>query len=251
MQENTKRFGLIGKTLGHTFSKPYFEAKFKTIGENATYENVELAEISEVQQILTQGYSGLNVTIPYKEAIIPYLDELTPVANEIGAVNTVLFKNGKSIGTNTDAFGFKQMIKPFFESHHERALIIGTGGASKAVAYVLEELGVRVSYLSRTPKANNEFSYEDVNENMILFHGIIVNTSPVGGFPKPEEAVQIPYQFLTPKHLVIDLIYNPSETLFLKNAKAQGATVLNGLTMLHQQAEKAWELWNNHGGDAL
>ena len=130
MQENTKRFGLIGKTLGHTFSKPYFEAKFKTIGENATYENVELAEISEVQQILTQGYSGLNVTIPYKEAIIPYLDELTPVASEIGAVNTVLFKNGKSIGTNTDAFGFKQMIKPFFESHHERALIIGTGGAS-------------------------------------------------------------------------------------------------------------------------
>lgn len=239
-----ERYGLIGKKLEHSFSKKYFEAKFEDEAIDARYDNFELQAIEEVLSLFKQQIKGFNVTIPYKEAIIPFLDELSAEAFEIGAVNTVLVKNGKTIGYNTDAFGFKQMIKPFFESHHERAVIIGTGGAAKAVAYVLENLGAHVIYISRTPKGKNEFSYSDMNENMVKFNGVIVNTTPVGTFPGVDEEVELPYEYLTAKHLVIDLIYNPTETVFLKKAKAQGAWVLNGKTMLQQQAEKSWEIWN-------
>ena len=241
-----KKFGLIGKSLKHSFSKSFFEKKFADLKTDAQYVNYELNEISEFPLIAKgEGLSGLNVTIPYKESIIPYLDDLDITAKQIGAVNCVQFKDGKLTGHNTDAFGFKQLIKPFFESHHERAIIIGTGGASKAVNFVLEELGVSVIYLSRNPKKRNEFSYDDVNENMMRFNKIIVNTTPVGMFPNVDEAPAIPYEFLTPQHLVIDLIYNPKETMFLQKAKAHGAVTINGETMLHQQAERSWEIWNS------
>lgn len=242
---NKKKYGLIGRELEHSFSKGYFNKKFEAEGTDAVYENISLSEIGEVEAVLKAGYSGCNVTIPYKETIIPYLDELSEEAAEIGAVNTVQFKEGRTIGHNTDAYGFKQMIKPFFKSHHERGLILGTGGASKAVAHVLENLGVSLIYISRKPDGSDQFSYEDINEYMIRFNGIIVNTTPVGMYPNVDQEVQIPYEFITEKHLAVDLIYNPEETLFLKRAKAQGAWTLNGLTMLHQQAEKAWEIWNN------
>lgn len=246
MQENSQKFGLFGKSLKHSFSQKYFTQKFESEGIRATYDLIELDEIDSVKKYFNSDYKGFNVTMPYKTQIIPFLDELSDEARIIGAVNTVANENGKWIGYNTDVFGFQQMIKPFFESHHERALVIGTGGASKAVAYVLENLGVKVIFLSRTPRDSNQFGYQDLNENMIKFNGIIVNASPIGMFPNEEQFIDLPYEALSNRHLVVDLIYNPQETLFLKKAKEQGAKVLNGLTMLHQQAEKAWKIWNKN-----
>jgi shikimate dehydrogenase len=239
-----EQYGLIGKQLTHSFSKKYFTQKFENEKIDARYDNYELSDIKAVINLFEQGIKGFNVTIPFKESIIPYLDELHEEVLEIGAVNTVFLKDGRKIGYNTDAFGFKQMIKPFFKSHHERAMILGTGGAAKAVAYVLENLGAKVIYISRTPSGENEFGYDEINENMVKFNGVIVNTTPIGTFPAIDEVVNFPYHFLTERNLVIDLIYNPEETVFLKNAKHQGAWILNGKTMLKQQAEKAWAIWN-------
>ena len=238
-------FGLIGKKLEHSFSKNYFTTKFNELNLDATYSNYELSSIDEVKNVFKiPGLVGLNVTIPYKETIIPFLDEVDPVAMQIGAVNTVVIKNGKTKGYNTDAYGFKQMIKPFFKAHHERAIILGTGGASKAIAYVLEELGCSPIYLSRYPNAENQFAYEEVNQNMVEACPLIVNTTPIGMFPNENEEIDFPTQFLNEKNLVIDLIYNPKETNFLKKAKAKKSWTLNGLTMLHQQAERSWLIWN-------
>ena len=238
-------FGLIGKKLEHSFSKGYFTKKFNELDLDAVYQNYELTNINEIVDIFKiEGLVGLNVTIPYKESIIPFLDELDEVAQAIGAVNTVVIKNGKTKGYNTDAFGFKQMIKPFFKSRHERAIILGTGGASKAIAYVLEGLGCVPIYISRYPNAEDQFAYEEINKNMIEACPLIVNTTPKGMFPNENEEIDFPTEFLTEKNLVIDLIYNPKETIFLKKAKAKEAWTLNGLTMLHQQAEKSWLIWN-------
>lgn len=244
MNDNKKKYALIGKSLSHSFSQKYFTDKFLREEISAAYHNVEITEKSELKSLLAMDFDGFNVTMPYKEVIMDYLDELSPAAREVGAVNTIQVKEGKLIGHNTDVFGFQQMIKPFFESQHERALIIGTGGASKAVAYVLENLGVSVVYLSRQPKRANEFGYDDLNENMITFNGIIVNTTPVGMFPAVDSFIELPFEALTTRHLVVDLIYNPEETVFLRKAKEQGAKTINGLTMLHQQAEQAWKIWN-------
>lgn len=243
MSNSTRKFGLIGKTLSHSFSQGYFTDKFQKNNIEASYENLEIDSIEEVKNLFSQGFTGFNVTIPYKEAIIPFLDELSPEASAVGSVNTISVTD-KIRGHNTDTFGFRQMIKPFFKSHHERALILGTGGAAKAVSYILEQLGVSVIYVSRNPQGDNQFSYDEINENMIAFNGIIVNTTPIGMYPRNEEIVNIPYEHISEKHLVIDLIYNPEETLFLSRAREQGAWTLNGLTMLHQQAEKAWGIWN-------
>ncbi|WP_245676446.1 shikimate dehydrogenase family protein [Crocinitomix algicola] len=239
------KYGLIGKDIGYSFSKEYFEKKFKTLGIDATYENISLNNIAECTSIFENDFNGINVTIPYKEKIIPFLDELSPEAATVGAVNTVKIKGGVKYGYNTDVYGFRQAIKPFFKSHHERAMILGTGGAAKAVNYVLENLGVNVIQISRTKRDSKTFGYEDINENMMSFNGIIVNTSPVGTYPNVEDFPLIPYEYFTEKHLAIDLTYNPLETLFLKKAKAKGAWTMNGLTMLHQQAEEAWKIWNN------
>lgn len=163
---------------------------------------------------------------------------------KIGAVNCIKITDGKLIGYNTDAFGFKQSIKPFLESHHERALIIGTGGASKAVEYVLKEIGLSCHFVTRTKTSENQFTYDELNENMINAFKLIVNASPVGMFPNVDNAPKIPYEFISSAHLLYDLVYNPAETEFLKRGKAKGAATVNGLSMLHQQAEEAWRIWN-------
>ena len=241
-----KIYGLVGRELSHSFSKSFFENKFQSLNIDSVYENFEIETITQIEDVFAvSDLAGLNVTIPYKEAVIPMLDELDESAKSVGAVNCIQIKNGKHVGYNTDVFGFRQMIKPFLESHHERALILGKGGAAKAVAHVLNELGLTVFFVTRNPKEENDFSYHDINEAMINSCGIIVNTTPVGMFPDTENAPAIPYEFLSDINLVVDLIYNPKETLFMKKAKSSGANAINGETMLHQQAEKSWEIWNS------
>lgn len=216
------------------------------MGFDGSYQNFELPSITDVTEIFKKPQLvGLNVTIPYKEAILPYLDELDETAKAIGAVNCIHLKNEKKVGYNTDAFGFAQMLKPFLETHHERALILGKGGSSKAVSYVLNQLGVRVFFVTRKPVEDNDYGYSDINDQMISACGIIVNSTPLGMFPDIDQAPEIPYHFLTSKHLCVDLIYNPKETRFMKMSKDKGATAINGETMLHQQAERSWEIWNS------
>lgn len=243
-------YGLIGKRLGHSFSKEYFTKKFEELGlTDYEYINVELDSISEFPDRYDElSLKGFNVTIPYKEAIIPYLSELDEAAEKIGAVNTVkLFsREGERIlkGYNTDAFGFKQSIKPFLTSQHERALILGSGGASKAVKYVLESYGIQCLFVSRTPK-EGQISWDDINENVIKWHKLVVNSTPIGMFPNVNEFPQIPYESLTTEHLLVDLVYNPEKTVFLQKGEANGAHILNGLSMLQQQAEEAWRFWES------
>lgn len=242
-----KQYGLIGKTLSHSFSKKYFEEKFKRENINAVYENFELNDISQVEGLFSihSNLCGLNVTIPYKEQIIPYLDEVDEQARKIGAVNTIYIdkETGKMKGYNTDVYGFKQSLKPFLENQHQRALILGTGGASKAVAYVLNELGITTAFVSRTPQLENQLSYDELNENILASFLLIVNTTPLGTFPNVDEKPTINYDAITPNHLLYDLVYNPAETAFLKEGKKRGALTINGEQMLQLQAEKAWEIW--------
>ncbi len=238
------KFGLIGKTLSHSFSKQFFSTKFEKEGLTDTYENIELADISLISEVLkSRKYSGLNVTIPYKQQIIPFLDELSPEAEKIGAVNTVVFQSGKAVGHNTDAHGFHQSIKPFLTNKHERALLLGTGGASLAVAYVLKNIGIDVHFVSRNPE-NGQFAYSDINQNMVNAFKLVVNCTPLGTAPNVDDCVEFPFEFLTEDHLCVDLIYNPSETKFLRLSKENRATILNGESMLKEQALKAWELWH-------
>jgi shikimate dehydrogenase len=238
-----KKYFLLGKSLSHSFSKNFFTKYFAENAINASYSNLEIAQIEEVNSIFESGFHGLNVTIPYKEAIIPYLDEITEEAKQIGAVNVVQFKNGKTIGHNTDAFGFAQSIKPFFTNQHERALLFGTGGASKAIAHVLKKLGVQVYFISSSQEGEGIFSYNDLNEHMLLGCKLWVNCSPVGTFPNVTDELPIPWCELTEDHLVVDLIYNPPKTLFLQQAQENRATILNGESMLKEQALKSWEIW--------
>jgi shikimate dehydrogenase len=238
------KYGLIGKSLSHSFSKTFFENFFKENDINASFQNFELESIDEVKHILNQNLKGCCVTIPYKEKIIPFLDDLSVEAKDIGAVNVIQFDGNKTIGHNSDAFGFQQSIKPFLTNKHERAIILGTGGASKAVAFVLNKIGIDVNFVCRNPYRNKEFSFAEVNQNMINACKLIVNCTPVGTFPNVNEKIEIPYQFLSMDHLVVDLIYNPEKTQFLKVAESEGATILNGYSMLKHQALKAWEIWN-------
>ncbi|MFZ6052792.1 shikimate dehydrogenase family protein [Halocola ammonii] len=240
-----KKFGLIGKSLSHSFSQKFFTEKWKKEGlTDHGYELYELAEIGEFKSLIEENeFSGLNVTIPYKESVIPFLDELSDEAEKIGAVNTIDFRDGKTIGHNTDVYGFRQSIKPFLANHHERALVLGTGGAAKAVAYGLRQLGIDSLFVSRTPEGERQVSYKDLNENAVKHWPLIVNATPLGTFPKVEEKPEIPYEFLTGRNLIFDLVYNPEETAFLKAGKAKGALTSNGINMLHLQAEKAWEIW--------
>ncbi len=242
------QFGLIGKSLSHSFSKAYFEKKFSDLKlHNYNYQNFEIAEISQVLDVFnTQSLKGLNVTNPYKEEIIPFLNELSGEAKDIGAVNCISVINGETIGYNTDSYGFAQSIKPFLEPQHNKALILGTGGASKAVAYALKKIGVEVYFVtsSSTKKNTNTFFYSELNTHIFNAFKLIVNTTPVGLLPNVNEAPKILYEYITANHLCYDLIYNPKETLFLKHAKQQGALVVNGYSMLQLQAEKSWEIWN-------
>lgn len=240
-----KTYGLIGEYLDHSFSKDFFTHKFTAEDIDARYENFALAHISEVESLLKwDELDGLNVTVPYKVAILTYLDELSEEARKIGAVNTVQFLDGKKIGHNTDAFGFAQSIKPFLTFQHERAIVLGTGGASKAISYVLDNLGIDVIKISRIPKGEKQFGYDEVNDNMLRACKLVVNATPVGTFPEIDKCPQFPFESLTEEHLVIDLIYNPNKTKFLRHAEENGAVILNGRPMLEHQALKAWEIWN-------
>ena len=246
-----KNFGLIGYPLTHSFSKQFFENKFAKENIDASYENYELECIDHFPELFNQvSYNGLNVTIPYKESVIPFLDELDEISKSVGAVNTILpyLKDGNVIlkGFNTDVYGFKQSIRSVLKNHHQKALIFGTGGASKAVSYVLKQYGIFVNFISRSKTGSNFFSWESINENMIKHHDILVNTTPLGMFPKDDYCLFIPYNAIHSNHLVIDLIYNPKETLFLKYCKQKGAHTLNGERMLSCQALRSFEIWNKY-----
>jgi len=239
-----RTYGLIGKSLGHSFSAGFFKDFFEKNKINAEYRNFELAEIQEISSIFDLHPSGLNVTIPYKESVIPFLDELSEEACAIGAVNCIQFLDGKKIGHNTDAYGFHQSVKPFLTFHHERALILGTGGASKAISYVLQNIGIDILTISRNPKGPKQFTYDDLNEHMLRACKLIVNCTPIGTYPNVEDSVAFPFEHLTADHLVVDLIYNPAKTKFLELAEQNGATILNGESMLQHQALRSWKIWN-------
>ena len=236
-----KTFGLIGKSLSHSFSSSYFNKKFfKERITNTRYLNFELSDISEFPQLIKkQNLSGINITIPYKESIIPFLDELSENAKRIGSVNTVQISNGKLIGHNTDIIGFKQSITPLLAGRNT-ALILGDGGAAKAVKFVFNQLTISHKTINR----NSSFDYSDITSQLIDCNTIIVNTTPLGMIPEIKNYPQIPYALLTKKHLLFDLIYNPKETLFLKYGRANKACTKNGLEMLQIQAETSWNIWN-------
>lgn len=243
------QFGIIGKPLSHSFSKSYFENKFKELGlTDYSYDLFEISSIEAIKTVLIENkhLKGFNVTIPYKESIIPFLDELEGESEKIRAVNCVKIKEGKLIGYNTDYYGFAQSLKPFLDTNHQRALILGTGGASKAVAYALKKVGVEIYFVtsSANKKTSNTFFYSELNEHVMKAFKMVVNTTPLGTFPNVEEAPDLPYHFFTEQHLAYDLAYNPTETVFLKRAKEKGSIVVNGLSMLQLQAEKSWEIWN-------
>lgn len=237
-----KNFGLIGKNIAYSFSESHFHDKFRKENiTNSTYQLFDLKSISEVVELFqTKELKGFNVTIPYKEEIIPYLDELSPEAQKIGAVNCVKIQNNKRIGFNTDAFGFENSLQPLLEKHHQKALILGDGGAAKAVKFILTKL--EIDYQSVTRKG--ELRFPDLDKEIISEHPLIINCTPVGTFPDLEASPDIPYQFITTSHLLYDLIYNPEKTKFLQLGEIKGAKIKNGYEMLVLQAEKSWEIWS-------
>ncbi len=248
-EEKHNKFGLVGKNISYSFSRKYFSKKFTKLElDNYSYVNFDIDTIKEFPDLIKNNptLKGLNVTIPYKEKVIPYLDELSSEAKEIGAANTIkILKNKKLKGYNTDAYGFKESIEPLIRKYHSKALILGTGGASKAVNFALKELEVSSMYISRFPKNENEISYQEITEEIINNSKIIVNCTPLGTHPNIERYPDIPYNFLTDKHLLFDLIYNPSKSTFLRKGLEKKSTIINGLQMLELQAEKAWHIWND------
>ena len=242
------KLGLLGKNISYSFSRNYFKNKFEIENiTNVNYDNFDIENVSIFPSIIkgTDGLKGLNVTIPYKQDVIPFLDKLDKKAKAIGAVNTIrITKKGKLVGYNTDCYGFKKSIKPHIKSHHKSALILGTGGASKAVVYTLEKLGITCHYVSRNMAKGISFTYNTLTPQDIKEHKIIVNCTPLGTFPKVDLCPNITFKTISSKHIAFDLIYNPEETTFLRLAKAQNATTINGLDMLKFQAEKAWSIWD-------
>ena len=243
-----KHFGLIGLPLTHSFSKKFFSEKFEREHIDARYDLFELQHIADFSLLIEEHeLSGLNVTIPYKEKVMEFMDELDVTAFEIGAVNVIKFirTNDNLIlrGFNSDAIGFENSLKPFLKPHHTKALVLGTGGASKAIDYVLRKNGIEVTFVSRTIRPGM-LTYYQLTEEIIRANTVIINASPVGTYPHAAECPDIPYQFLTNKHLLFDVVYNPAETVFLKMGREQGAAGLNGEQMLVGQALAAWEIWN-------
>lgn len=243
------KFGLIGYPLGHSFSKNYFNEKFANEDIDAVYMNFEIPSINDLPQVIAENpeLKGLNVTIPYKEKVISYLDELDKDAREIGAINVIKVirqkdSDPKLVGYNSDVIGFTKSIEPLLEPHHKKALILGTGGASKAVFHGLKQLGVEGTFVSRHERPNM-FTYEELTAEVMDEYSVIVNTTPVGMYPHTDECPNIPYQYLTPNHLLYDLLYNPDVTLFMKKGEEKGATTKNGLEMLLLQAFAAWDIW--------
>ena len=244
-------YGLIGYPLSHSFSKRFFTAYFEKESIDAEYLNFEISDISLLSDVIRDHPEliGFNITIPYKEAIIPYLDSCDPSAASIQAVNTVkIERSGGAIklkGFNTDLIGFRNSIVPLLKSHHKKALVLGTGGASKAVVATLAGLSIETKLVSREAKPGISIAYAQLTRKVMDEFSVVVNTTPVGTFPKTEEHPEIPYQYLTDKHLLFDLVYNPAVTQFLQKGADRGATIKNGLQMLELQAMAAWEIWGN------
>lgn len=243
-----RKFGLIGFPLSHSFSKGFFADKFsKENIVNTQYENFPIENIDQFNALwqAEPNLEGINITIPHKKAVIPFLDIPSSVVKTMNACNCIRKYNGKLYGYNTDVIGFQKSLQPFLKAHHQKALILGTGGAAAAVAWVLEKLGINYQYVSRTGAEKNVISYDDLNSSILHDHLLIINTSPVGMYPRVNEAPALDYTAITPAHHLYDLIYNPAETLFLTKGKERGASVQNGLEMLHLQAEASWEIWNS------
>ncbi len=239
-------YGIIGFPVAQSFSPAFFTEKFTRENTDATYTAFALEHITELPALLAghPELRGLNVTIPHKTAVIPYIDELDEAAAEVGAVNCIAIRNGRLKGYNTDAIGFEKSLKPLLQQHHTRALVLGRGGASKAVCYVLRKLGINYRIVSRTP-THDTLTYGRINEALLAQFPMIINTTPLGMYPDMQTCPDLPYKYLTDVHLLYDLVYNPEETKFLTLGRQQGATVKNGMEMLHLQAEAAWVIWQS------
>lgn len=248
-----KTYGLIGYPLAHSFSSEFFNQKFQREGLHAEYLDFEIEDVAEVRRVVLSNphLRGLNVTIPHKEAILPFLDEITPEAKAIGAVNTIRVERSpdnrhdyRLVGHNTDHVGFMESIAPLINPiKHRNALVLGTGGASKAVTHALTNLGMGWKLVSRT-RAEDRLGYDELSSEALNRYTVIINATPVGTFPNVKQCPPIPYDCLTTDHLLYDLVYNPEETLFLKKGKERGASVKNGREMLERQALAAWDFWN-------
>ncbi len=238
-------YGLLGRGLDHSFSSDFFKKKFKKEELPHRYRNFDLHTLKDIRDLIAEeNFKGLNVTIPYKTEIMTFLDFIDPVAKKIGAVNTIKMTTEGLIGYNTDAFGFEKSLKEKLESHHQKALVLGTGGASKAVVFILKNLNIDFQLVSRF-KHHDRIAYDQIDASLLESYHLIINCTPVGTFPKVTQAPAICYDGLNSKHFLFDLVYNPAETEFLKRGKMNGASVSNGFNMLIYQAEKAWEIWNS------
>ena len=245
------KYGLIGYPLGHSFSKQFFTEKFAREGIDATYDNYEIADARQLLDIVRkeERLRGLNCTIPHKQAILPLLDKVSEEAREIGAVNVIRIRRNEAKepileGFNSDVIGFRESIKPLLTQKHHNALVLGTGGASRAICFALTKLGLQWTYVSRSRKPGM-LCYEDITPEVMRYHEVVVNCSPVGMYPHVDEVPLLPYEAMDERHLLYDLVYNPEVTEFMRRGAEQGATVKNGLEMLHLQAIASWEIWNN------
>ena len=241
-----RHFGLIGYPLSHSFSQGFFTEKFQQENiANAVYANYPIPSMDAFSKLWEADANlvGLNVTIPYKKEVIPFLQHPSSVVKAIHACNCIRKYNGELYGYNTDVIGFEKSLLPFLQPHHQKALILGTGGAAAAVEWVMKKLNIQYQFVSRTA-TNHSIGYDQLTKEMVAAHTLLINTSPLGMYPNIQEAPALPYEVITPKHHLFDLIYNPAETLFLTNGKTQGATIQNGLAMLHIQAEESWKIWN-------
>ena len=240
--EEQKKLGIIGRNISYSFSKKYFEDKFQRLMlKNYSYDIFDLQELEDVENIFkTPNLIGLNVTIPFKEKILPYLDELSDEAEKMGAVNCIVIKNNHKKGYNTDAVGFEKTLLVHRKSHHNSALILGDGGAAKAVQYVMNKYEIPYQTVSR----KSDLNFENLSQETVSENTLIIQTTPVGTFPNIDDCLDFPFESLSENHLIIDLIYNPNYTSFIKKASGKGAKTVNGFYMLEQQAEKNWEIWN-------
>jgi len=242
-----RRYGLIGYPLSHSFSQRYFTGKFEKEGlSDCSYSNFPIASINELPGVLADpDLRGLNVTIPYKQQVIPYLTVLSPVVEAIGACNCIRIEGGVRTGYNTDVVGFERSLVKKLSSHHQQALVLGSGGASKAVEWVLQQLGIAYRLVSRQPRPDTgDLGYDDLDAGLLACYPLIVNTTPLGMYPKVNECPPLPYEAIGPRHYLYDLVYNPDRTLFLRHGEARGAAVENGHEMLVLQAEESWRIWN-------
>lgn len=246
MKTHVPHFGLIGKNISYSFSRAYFTTFFEQENLPYVYQNFDIGRIEVLPELLKEhpNLKGLNVTIPYKQAVLPFLDTLSDEAREIGAVNTIKIEpSGALVGYNTDAYGFERSLVENGGNQHQHALILGTGGASKAIAYVLKKRGVSVVFVSRKQQSGY-FNYSQLSDSILKKHTLIVNCTPLGTYPKIDNFPDIPYDMLCSRHLLFDLVYNPPISAFLKKGKARGANIINGQKMLEYQAQESWRIWN-------